>query len=104
MSLDIKDVAVMTPAGGRLKVVRVAHDYYRERIAVYVELPDGFAPEPAAFIQPESKTPIPISPSHRDLLIAMGLLSTLHPSMEIDVTDPIGMAKKIHAYVTEKMK
>lgn len=31
---------------------------------------------------------------------AVGLLTTLHPSMEIDVRDPLGMARKIVAHVT----
>lgn len=35
---------------------------------------------------------------------AVGLLTTLHPTMEIDVSDPIGMAHKIIEYVNELLR
>jgi len=35
---------------------------------------------------------------------ALGLLTTLHPAMEMDVDDPVGMAEKIERHVTERIK
>lgn len=32
---------------------------------------------------------------------ALGMLTTLHGGMPIDVSDPVGMARSIHAHVTE---
>lgn len=34
---------------------------------------------------------------------AVGLLSTLHPTMVIDIDDPVGMAAKVEAHIREQL-
>jgi chromosome segregation ATPase len=38
------------------------------------------------------------------LRIALGLLTTIKPTMEIDITDPVGMAQQIAAHVAEEIE
>jgi hypothetical protein len=38
------------------------------------------------------------------LRIALGLLTTIKPTMEIDVTDPVGMAQQIAAHVADEFE
>ena len=38
------------------------------------------------------------------LLQAIGMLTTLHPTMEIDILDPIGMAEQVVAHVTAEIE
>lgn len=38
----------------------------------------------------------------RDLREALGLLTTLAPKMEIDPSDPVGMAKEVEAHVSKQ--
>ena len=90
MMLSAHDVTVLTPAGEKLQVIQLVRDQYSDRIAVYVDLPK--APEPVF----DAKTDL--SAECKNLLIALGMLTTLHPTMEIS-NDPIAMARAIVDYV-----